>query len=56
MTITFVPDVGIYKAQNQKQISDMTCLVCKLQTKVLKIPIFGGAIRGHANFTKFCEL
>ena len=43
-TMEFSPDVGIYQeAQNQKKI-DMNCLVCKLQTAIPKIPIFGNAI------------
>ena len=29
--------------------------VCKLQTKILKTPIFGNATSRHANFTKFCR-
>ena len=40
ITINFLPDVGNYKeARNQKKF-DITCLVCKLQTKIPKNPIF----------------
>ena len=55
MTMKFLPDVGIRKeARNQKKI-DITGPVCKLQTKIPKIPIFGNATSRHANLTKFCR-
>ena len=54
-TMKFLPDVGVHKdAQNQK-IFDITGPVCKLQTKIPKIPIFGNATSRHANLTKFCR-
>ena len=31
-------------------------LVCKLQTKILKIPMFGNTSSRHANFTKFFRI
>ena len=52
----FLPDVGIYKkAQNQKNF-DITGPVCKLKTKIPKIPIIGNVTSRHANFTKFCRI
>ena len=39
-----------------KKIFDRTCLVCKLQTKIPKDPIFGNATSRHANLTKFCRI
>ena len=55
MTMKFLPDVGVYReARNQKKI-DITGPVCKLQTKIPKIPIFGNATSRHANLTKFCR-
>ena len=38
-----------------KKIFDITGPVCKLQTKIPKIPIFGNATSRHANLTKFCR-
>ena len=35
---------------------DITGPVCKLQTKIPKIPNFGNATSRHANFTKFCRI
>ena len=55
MTRKFLPHVGTHaEAQNQKKI-DRTGLVCKLQTKIPKTPIFRNATSRHANFTKFCK-
>ena len=55
MIMKFLPDVGIHKeARNQKKI-DITVPVCKLQTKIPKILIFGNATSRHANLTKFCR-
>ena len=52
MNIKFLSDVGIYQeAENKK-----TCLVCNLQTKILKTPIFGNAPSRHANVTRFCRI
>ena len=48
MTMTFLPDVGIYKeAQNQK--IDIAGPVCKLQTKD-----FWKSTSRHANLSKLC--
>ena len=38
-----------------KKFFDITGPVCKLQTKIPKIPIFGNATSRHANLTKFCR-
>ena len=35
---------------------DITWLVCKLQTKIPKNPIFRNATSRNANFTKFCRI
>ena len=43
---------GGTKSKKQIDISD---LVCRLQTKIPKIPIFGNATSRHANLTKFCR-
>ena len=54
-TMKFLPDVGNHKeARNQKKI-DITGLVCTLQTKIPKIPIFENATFRHANLTTFCR-
>ena len=39
-----------------KKIFDITGPVCKLQTKIPKIPIFRNATSRHANFMKFCRI
>ena len=57
MSMKFLPDVGTHiEAQNQKNVFDISGLVCKLQTKVPKFPIFGNANSRHVNFTKFCRI
>ena len=54
MTMRFLPLVGTHmKAENQKRFFDIYGLVCKLQTEVQKIVIFGIATTRHANCTKF---
>ena len=56
MTMKFLPDVGVYKeAWNQKKNFDITGLVCKLQTKILKNPIFGNATSRHAKILQECQ-
>ena len=57
MTMKFLPDVGILKeARNKKKRFDITGSVCKLHTKIPKIPIFGSAASRHANLTIFCMI
>ena len=53
----FLPDVGIHnEARNQKKKFEITGPVCKLQTKIPKIPIFRNATSRRANFMKFCRI
>ena len=39
-----------------KHFFDITGLVCKVQTKILKNPIIGNATSRHAKCTKFCRI
>ena len=39
-----------------EKIFDITWLVCKLQTKIPKNPIFRNETSRHTNFTKFCRI
>ena len=54
--MNFLPDVGIHKEARIKKKIDLTCPVCKLQTKIPKNTIFRNAIFRHAIFTKFCRI
>ena len=56
MTMKFLPHVGTHKEVQIRKIFDISDLICKLQTKIPKIPIFGNAISRHANFTNFCRI
>ena len=55
MTMKFLPDVKQGGTKSKKNF-DITWLVCKLQTKIPKNPIFRNATSRHANFTKFCRI
>ena len=39
-----------------KKVFDITGPVCKLQTKIPKMPIFRNATSRHPNFTKYCRI
>ena len=56
MTMKFIPDVGIHKEAQNKKKFDKTGRVCKLRTKIPKIPIFGNAASRHANFATFYRI
>ena len=43
MTMNFLPDVGTQWRHKIKIKFDIVGLVCKLQTKIPKVPIFGNA-------------
>ena len=55
MTIKFSLDFVTYMEVQNQQKFDIDGPVCKLQTKILKEPIFGNASSRHANFTRFCR-
>ena len=47
--------VSIWRHKIKKEF-DISGLICKLRTKIPKIPIFGNATSKHAYFTKFCRI
>ena len=46
---------GDFSTKSENEF-DITLLVCKLQTKIPKNPIFRNITSWHANFEKFCRI
>ena len=47
---------SLMRRQEIRKKYAITLLVCKLQTKIPKNPIFRNATSRHANFMKFCRI
>ena len=55
MTMNFLQDVDTH-IRPKTIFFILTGPICKLQTKIMKTPIFGNATARHANITKFCRI